>query len=102
MPYTEVQTIEAFGGQYTEIRYEPEYEQVVEPDLAYYITAIANPNDDSRYRYLVDLFNPSTKEGQRVDLVIQESGFASMITEIRNHFGHDWEVFSWLDCQTPF
>jgi hypothetical protein len=102
MPYTEVQTIEAFGGQHTEYRYEPDFEEVVEPDLTRYITAIKNPDDKNRNRYLVDLFNCTTGKGQRVDLVIQESGFKAMATEIRNHFSSSWEVYSWLDCHEPF
>lgn len=102
MVQTEVQTIEAFGGQYTEYRYEPDFEEVVEPDLTRYITAIKDPDDKTRNRYLVDLFNCTTGKGQRVDLVIQESGFKAMVTEIRNYFSPSWEVYSWLDCHEPF
>ncbi len=102
MPYAEVQTIEAFGGQYTEYRSEPDFEEVVEKDLTEYITAIRNPEDKSRHRYLVDLVNSFTGEGKRVDLVIQELGFGAMVTELRNHFSSSWEIFGWLDCSEPF
>lgn len=102
MPYTEVQTIGAFGGQYTEYRSEPDFEEVVEKDLTRYITVIKDPEDKTRNRYLVDLFNSVTGKSQRVDLVIQESGFREMVIEIRNYFNPTWEIFNWLDCSEPF
>ncbi|AFZ30666.1 hypothetical protein Glo7428_2142 [Gloeocapsa sp. PCC 7428] len=48
------------------------------------------------------LTNRFTGKDQRVDLVMQESGFVAMISEIRKHFGYAWEVFSWTDCDAPF
>lgn len=97
----EVQTVEAHGIPVIEYRYVPEYERTVELGNTQYITAIKDPQLP-RNRYLVTLFNRLTGKEQRVDLVIQESGFTAMITEIRKHFGSGWEVFDWTDCDAPF
>ena len=97
----EVQTVEAHGTPVTEYRYVPESERTVELGNTQYITAIKD-TQLPRNRYLVTLFNRLTGKEQCVDLVIQSSGFTAMITEVRKHFGSDWELFDWSDCDAPF
>ncbi|WP_250126625.1 hypothetical protein [Chroococcidiopsis sp. CCMEE 29] len=97
----ELQTVEAHGIPCTEYHYQPEDEQLVELGNTQYITAIKEP-EKPRNRYLATLLNRFTGQEQRVDVVIQESGFTAMIAEIRKHFGSSWEIFSWTDCDAPF
>jgi hypothetical protein len=103
MSYVEIQTLEAHGIPCTEYRYEPEleYEQQIELGDTQYITSVKDRHK-RRNRYIVMLTNRFTGKDQRVDLVMQESGFVAMISEIRKHFGYAWEVFSWTDCDAPF
>lgn len=99
----EVQTVEVGGIPYTEYRQEPELEneQGIELGDTEYITVIEDPQKRTN-RYLVTLLNRFNGSLQRVDLVIQESGFGAMMTEIRKHFGSGWEVYAWADGDTPF
>lgn len=106
MPYAqvEVQTVEVGGIPYTEYRQELglEDEQRIEVQDTQYITVIKDPAKKSLNHYLVTLENRFTGKEQRVDLVLQETGFGAMMTEIRKHFGSGWEVYAWADCDTPF
>lgn len=100
----EVQTLEVGGIHYSEYRYEPELEdeQEAEVENTQYITAIKDPAEKSINHYLVTLLNRFTGKEQRVDLILQETGFMAMVTEIRKHFGYGWEIFCWSDCDAPF
>lgn len=102
MTYTQLQTVEAHGIPYTEYRYQPDDRgTLVDLCGTQYITAVQEP-EKSRNHYLMTLLNRFTGQEQRVDLVIQESGFMAMVTEIRKHFGYGWELFEWMDCDAPF
>lgn len=98
-----VQTLEVGGIPYTEYRQESELEneQRIELGDTEYITVVKDPQKPSN-RYLITLLNRFNGSLQHVDLVIQESGFGAMMTEIRKHFGSVWEVFAWADGDTPF
>ena len=101
--YAEVQTVEVGGIPYTEYRQEPEpeNEQRIELGDTEYITVVKDPQKP-RNRYLVTLLNLFTGSSQHVDLVIQESGFGAMMSEIRKHYGSGWELYAWADGDTPF
>ena len=101
--YVEVQTVEVGGIPYSEYRQEPEPENEQEIELGdtEYITVIEDPQKRTN-RYLVTLLNRFNGSLQHVDLVIQESGFGAMMTEIRKHYGSGWELYAWADGDTPF
>lgn len=95
MPYLiKVQTLKARNISHTKFSNFSKYEKLVKLGDTQYITVIEDPNKP-RNRYLVKLFNSFTGQEQQVDLVIQQSGFMAMMTEIRKHLGCSWEVFSW-------
>ena len=97
----ELQTLEAHGIPCIECHYQPDNATMVELGDTQYITAVKEPGQSTN-RYLVTLLNRFTGQEQKVDLVILESGFSPMVTELRKHYGYAWELFDWMDCDAPF